>query len=156
MVHASGQCEVVDPSGRRLKTWHAWVIEKAKPLDQMLKENPAASNVCISGAVRAMLTAHSRGHILSDNALFNFGMVHGNVVIIDAGSRPKQLEISKGEFNKKVMTRFWTKAQTIVHPATLRLYKRNGKWQAKTWSPHCKPMRRGGNNSSMMDVLCQC
>ena len=35
-----------------------------------------------------MLTAHSREHTLSDNSLFNFGMVHDNVVIIDAGSRP--------------------------------------------------------------------
>ena len=80
MVHASGQCEVVDLAGRRRKTWHAWVVEQAKPLDQILKTNPAACNLCIPGAVRAMLTAHSRGHILSDNALFDFGMVQGNLV----------------------------------------------------------------------------
>ena len=90
VVHASGQCQVQDPAGPRLKTWHAWVVDQAKPLDQILKENLHASNVCITGAIRAMLTAHSRGHILSDNALFNFGMLHGNVVIIDPGSRPKE------------------------------------------------------------------
>ena len=47
MVHASGQCHVVDSAGRRPKTWHAWVIDRTKPLDKILKENPAASNVCI-------------------------------------------------------------------------------------------------------------
>ena len=70
-----------------------------------------------------MLTAHSWEHRLSDNALFNFGMVEGNVVIIDAGSRSNQPEITKGQFNTKVMKRFWTKAQTVVHPQALRLYK---------------------------------
>ena len=121
VVHASGQCQVEDPEGPRLKTWHAWVVDQAKPLDQILKENLHASNVCITGAIRAMLTAHSMGHILSDNALFNFGMVKGNVVIIDAGSRSNQPEITKGQFNTKVMKRFWTKAQTVVHPQALRL-----------------------------------
>ena len=89
MVHGSGQCYEVDSAGRRLKTWHAWVIDRAKPLDKILKENPAAINVCIPGAVRAMLISQSMGHILSDNALFNFGMVDSKVVIIDAGSRPQ-------------------------------------------------------------------
>ena len=80
-VQASAPCQFGH------QTWHAWIVEKAKPLDQILKENPAASNVCIPGAARAMLIANSYNHILSDNALFNFGMVDGNVVIIDAGSR---------------------------------------------------------------------
>jgi hypothetical protein len=127
MVHASGRCEVVDPVGRGPKIWHAWIIEKAKPLDQILRENPAASNVCITGAVRAMLTAHSRRHILSDNGLFNLGMLHSNVVIIDAGDRPKQPLMSKGTFNKKVMNKFWSKAQTLVHPKELQEYREE--WQ---------------------------
>ena len=70
-----------------------------------------------------MLIAHFNNHILSDNALFNFGMVGGNVVIIDAGSRFGQQHLSKGAFNKKVMTPFWIKAQTVIHPATLNFYR---------------------------------
>ena len=127
VVRATGQCQVEDPEGPRLKTWHAWVVDRAKPLDQILKENHHASNVCITGAIRAMLTACSMRHILSDNALFNFGMVKGNVVIIDAGSRSNAPEISKGEFNTLVMRRFWTKTQTVVHPDTLKVYKQM--WQ---------------------------
>ena len=87
-VHASCQCQVVNSAGQPLKTWHAWVSEYAKPLDQILKENPATTNICIPGAIHAMVTAHSREHTLSDNSLLNFGIVHDNVVIIDAGSRP--------------------------------------------------------------------
>ena len=87
-VHASAECRFGD------QTWHAWVVGLAKPLDQILKENDAASNVCIPGAVRAMLLAHLNNHILSDNALFNFGMVDDNVVIINAGSRFGQPAVS--------------------------------------------------------------
>ena len=49
-----------------------------------------------------MLKAHSGNHILSDNALINFGMVHNNVVIIDAGSRSPSA-VTKGNFNKQCM-----------------------------------------------------
>ena len=119
-AHALCQCQVVNSAGQPVKTWHAWVSEYAKPLDQILKENPATTNICIPGAIHAMVTAHSWEHTLSDNSLFNFGMVHDNVVIIDAGSRPKSPRMSKGEFNKKVMRPFWIKAQTVIHPTTLR------------------------------------
>ena len=116
-VHASAPCQFGH------QTWHAWIVEQAKPLDQILKENPAASNVCIPGAARAMLIANFNNHILSDNALYNFGMVDGNVVIIDAGSRFGQPQLSIGGFNKKVMTPFWIKAQTVIHPAKLKFYR---------------------------------
>ena len=116
-VRASAQCIFGD------QTWHAWIVEQAKPLDQILHENPAASGVCIAGAVRAMLIAHSKNHILSDNALFNFRMLDGNVVIIDAGSRVGQAELSIDKFNRKVMMPFWIKAKTVIHPASLRFYR---------------------------------
>ena len=71
-----------------------------------------------------MVTAHSREHTLSDNSLFKFGMLHDNVVIIGAGSRPKSPKMSKSEVNTKVMRRFWSKAQTVVEPAKLALYRK--------------------------------
>ena len=64
-VHASAQCQFGH------QTWHARIVEQAKPLDQILKESPAASNVCIPGAVRAMLIANSNNHIRSDNAMLH-------------------------------------------------------------------------------------
>ena len=62
-------------------------MDYAKPLDQILKEYLATSNVCFLGAIHAMVTAHSREYLLSDNALLNLGMVQDNVVIMDAGRR---------------------------------------------------------------------
>ena len=103
-VHAWAPCQFDS------ETWHAWVVEQAKPLDQILKANQSASNVCIPGAVRAMLVASLHNHILSDNALFNFGMVDDNVVIIDAGSlEDRAIERSKRWFNQKVIKQFWKK-----------------------------------------------
>ena len=96
-----------------------------------MKENPAAINVCIPEAVRAMLIAQSMGHILSDNALFNFGMGDSNVVIIDAGSRPKEPKMNKTTFNRTVMKRFWTKTQTLVKPAELKVYR--DQWGSAGW-----------------------
>ena len=122
-VQASCQCQLVDSAGQPVQTWHAWVIEYAAPLDQILKENLATTNICIPGAIHAMVKAHSREHTLSDNSLFNFGMVHDNVVIIDAGSRPMSSKMRKSEFNQKVMTKFWSKAQTVVQPAELEVHR---------------------------------
>ena len=101
-VHASGQCSTLSSAGQSAEIWQVWLSDYAKPLDQILKESPAASNICIPGAIRAMLTAHSGRHILSDNALFNFGMLQGNVVTIDAGSCESS-EMTKGEFNQKYL-----------------------------------------------------
>ena len=86
--HASNECTILitEPT-KPNPTWYAWVSDYAQPLDELLKKCPDAADICIVGAIRAMLRAHSIGHILSDNALYNFGFLQGNVVIIDAGSR---------------------------------------------------------------------
>ena len=55
-------------------------MDYAKPLDQILKTCPAFSNVCILGAIHAMVTAYSCGRSMSDNSLFNFGMVEARKV----------------------------------------------------------------------------
>ena len=90
IVHASCECQVFDSAGKiYARNWYAWVMDYAKPLDQVLQEHPDTSYFCILGAIHAMVTAHSSEHSLSDNALFNFGMVQDNVVIIDAGSSTK-------------------------------------------------------------------
>ena len=54
-------------------------------------------------------------------------MVNDNVVIIDAGSRSGQPQLSRGEFNKKVMTRFWIKAQIVINPAVIAIHRQE--WQ---------------------------
>ena len=70
-----------------------------------------------------MLLAAVHYHILSDNALFNFGMLNDTVVIIDAGSRSGEPHQTRGWFNKKVMTRFWTKAGSVIHQDIVAIHR---------------------------------
>ena len=86
-------------------TWYAWVNDYTIPLDSKLKKCPAVAERIIVGAVPAMILAHSVGHILNDNGLYNFGWLRGNVVIIDAGSRPYAAVMLKRDFNGLVMSK---------------------------------------------------
>ena len=70
-----------------------------------------------------MILARSVGHILSDNGFYNFGLLKGNVVIIDAGSRPYAAVMLKGEFNRKVMSKFLSNLRLPVHPTTLEKHR---------------------------------
>ena len=93
IVYASNQCTVhITKITRRTHTvthptWYAWVSDYTIPLDSILKKCLAVADILIVGAVRAMIPAHSVGHILSDNGLYNFGWLRGNAIIIDAGCR---------------------------------------------------------------------
>ena len=82
-------------------TWYAWVDDYTIPLDSILKKCFAVADVVIVGAVCAMILAHSVGHILTDNGLYNFGWSRGNVVIIDAGSRPYAAVMLKRDCNRQ-------------------------------------------------------
>ena len=84
-----------------------------------MKKFPAVTDILIVGAVRAMIRAHSVGHILSDNGLYNFGWSRGNVMIIDAGSRPYAAVMLKPDFNTTVIVKFWSNLRLLVHPTTL-------------------------------------
>ena len=131
-IYASCQCHVLNKALQFLGTWQAWVCDYAMSMDQVLKERPDAADLCITGAVHAMLKAHFGGHILSDNAVSNFGMLQGNVVIIDAGNRKCQIgRMTKSEFHKKVMHQFWSKTQTVVHHEKVKELRKQ--WQEAGW-----------------------
>ena len=67
-----------------------------------------------------MLHAASRGHYMSDNALFNFGKQHNDIQIIDAGSRPLTPNgMTKSQFNITCMRKFWKKVQLLINRADL-------------------------------------
>ncbi len=112
-THATNVCSEYDSIGDFVLQWHAWVTDYASPLDQYLSEPflpDGASKACVVGAARCMLHAASHGHYMSDNAMFNFGKLLDEIVIIDAGSRPLvQNLMSKLEFNKISMGQFWKK-----------------------------------------------
>ena len=74
-------------------------------------------------AVHAMIRAHSVGHILNDNGFYNFGWFNGNVVIIDAGSRPYAAVMLKRDFKRIVMSKFSSNRKLLVHPTTLEKHR---------------------------------
>jgi hypothetical protein len=115
-------------------------MDYAMPLDKILKTSPALSNVCIIGAIHAMLTAYSLGHIMSDNDFFNFGMVGATspcslkVVIIDAGSRAFRGPISKGDFNETVMPKFWKHVGGLLKEQPEELKEQRQRWSVSGWN----------------------
>ena len=54
-------------------TWYALVNDYAIQLHRILTKCFAVADIIIVGAVRAMIRAHSIGHIMSDNGFYNFG-----------------------------------------------------------------------------------
>ena len=138
-VHAKNQCQQLHSPGWPARTWNAWVMDYAMPLDKILKTSPALSNVCIIGAIHAMLTAYSRGHIMSDNDFCNFGMVGATspcsrkVVIIDAGSRAFRAPISKGDFNETVMSKFWKHVEKRLIEQPEELKEQRQRWSSSGW-----------------------
>ena len=101
------------------------------PLGSILKKCVAVTYIVIVGAVRAMIRAHSVGHILNDNGLYSFGWSRGNIVIIDAGSRPYAAVMLKGDFNRKVMSNIWSNLRLLVHPTTLEKHRQQ--WRGAGW-----------------------
>ena len=105
-------CDVFEYNsvGQLVGHWNASAVDRAIPLDQYLNQArlpEGAERKCIVGAIRCMLHAASHGHTLSDNALFNFGKLVDNIVIVDAGSRERTTPLPKSQFDSKCMRTFW-------------------------------------------------
>ena len=103
-------------------TWYAWVSDCAIPLDRILKKCLAVADIVIVGAVRAMIRAHSIGHIMSDNGFYNFAWLKCNVVIICDVSHCAAV-MRRGEFHLKVTSKFWSNLRLLVHPTTLEKHR---------------------------------
>lgn len=115
-IYAQKTC-VCFNSAAQPAEWYAWVTDRATPLDQYIRLPGVDVHGCIRGAVCAMLRAAlaRRSHLLSDNGLYNFGVIEDKVVIIDAGSRDLvSSKPTKGHLNEKVIKSFWKKACLFV------------------------------------------
>jgi hypothetical protein len=65
----------------------AWICGYAIPLDVFLTEERAVPESCMLGVLICILRAAESGCLISDVGFYNFGVLDGRVVIIDAGSR---------------------------------------------------------------------
>ena len=116
----------VDSVARPVCGWNGWITDLAVPLDEALRRpqlSLEAAGRLIVGAARCMLGAVAHGHTMDDPSLCNFGVIEGRVVIIDAGRRPLNTELSKSDFNKGVMKKFWPRAAVSIADGDLQKYK---------------------------------
>ena len=120
----------LDSVEQPVRQWNGWITDLAVPLDQALRQpglSSAAGGRCVVGAVRCMLRAAKHGHSMDDPSPYNFGMLGGDVVIIDAGLRPPlDKEMSKSQLNQG-LRKFWTRAGLFIEPMVLDRYR--GAWQ---------------------------
>ena len=100
----------------------AWICGYATPLNVFLTEERAVLERCMLGVLICILRAAESGCLISDVGFYNFGVVQGRVVIIDAGSRG----VSDERFNKKTLTQaFWKKIPYVLVSNVWKLTTRN-------------------------------
>ena len=108
-----------------MQEWFAWLAEKTIPLDKYMITLEAAKlyeerKSCLKLALYKLVKAAMHGMMISDNNLFNFGVINNTVVIIDAGSRRLQsTAILKGTLNDKSIRRWWSKLGPQCRPDEL-------------------------------------
>jgi len=81
-IHHKGQLDV-----KSHPNLTAWICAYAIPLDVFLTDERAVRERCMLGVMICILRAAESGCLISDVGFYNFGVLDGSVVIIDAGSR---------------------------------------------------------------------
>lgn len=110
IIYAIGRCQEQDQQRKRIREWFAWLAEYAIPLDKYMLRLNVDRKACLKLALYKQVIAAQHGFLLSDNNLFNFGLVDNTVVIIDMGSRPLQPQaILKSRMNSASIQRWWYK-----------------------------------------------
>ena len=74
-------------SAEKPEIWDAWTTAMALPCDQALEADAINLEALVWHTVLCMCFSGKCGLLISDNALFNFGVLSGRAVLIDAGSR---------------------------------------------------------------------
>ena len=107
-IYTIGRCQEQDQGGRSIGEWFAWLAEYATPLDKYMQRRSVDRKACLKIALYKQVIAAQHGLLLSDNNLFNFGVVDNTVVIIDIGSRCLQPHaIPKSTMNTTAIKKWW-------------------------------------------------
>ena len=89
--------------------WNAWTIAMALPCDQALEVGAISREALVWHTLLGMCLSGICGLLVSDNGLFNFGVLTGRVVLIDAGSRQcEESPLHKTRLTRS-LSRFWSK-----------------------------------------------
>ena len=114
-IYVVGPCEEQSLRGKFKAEWFGWIAEYATPLDKYMARLTVDHVACLKLALYKQIVAAQHGLLLSDNNLFNLGVLDDTVVIIDIGSRPrKTYAISKGTMNEKSIYSWWNKLASLL------------------------------------------
>lgn len=114
-IRGTARCQELDACNKPTREWFGWLAEKTIPLDKYMARLSIIQQynermVLLKMALYKMVVAGLHGLMLSDNNLFNFGVIDSTVVIIDAGSRQiTECETKKSDMNDKCIKRWWYK-----------------------------------------------
>ena len=114
-VYDIAWCQEFNAKGKYIQDWYGWTAEATIPLDKCMMQLKIAGKdemrlLCLKTALYKQVLAGVHGLLLSDNNLFNFGVVKKTVVIIDAGSREFESQaIAKSTMNKRAIRGWWDK-----------------------------------------------
>ena len=113
-IYVVGACEQETLEGEYQDEWFGWIAEYAIPLDKYIQGLNVDVMACIKLALYTQIVAAQNGLLLSDNNLFNLGVLDDTVVIIDTGSRSRQSHpISKGTMNEMAINKWWKKLESL-------------------------------------------
>ena len=114
-IYVVGPCEEQSLRGKFKAEWFGWIAEYATPLDKYMQGLNVDHVACLKIALYKQIVAAQHGLLLSDNNLFNLGVLDDSVVIIDTGSRTrKTYAISKGTMNDHAIHKWWNKLASLL------------------------------------------
>ena len=113
-IYVAGPCEEQSEWDEFKEEWFAWIAELAIPLDKYMASLTVDHVACLKLALYKQIVAAEHGLVLSDNNLFNLGVLDDTVVIIDTGSRTKVSHaINKGTLNHQAVHKWWNKLASL-------------------------------------------
>ena len=115
-IYKIGPCQVQDQWGSSFPHFFAWLAEYATPLDKYMQGLNVDRRACLKMALYKQVLASQHGLLMSDNNLFNFGVLDNTVVIIDTGSRTvKSHAITKGMMWWHILASCKSLLEQLVH-----------------------------------------
>ena len=124
-IIAVNSCQELNRQKQPVREWFAWLAEYALPLDKWMLEALKcrayeSRKTCLRIALYLQTIVASKGFLLDDNNLYNFGVAENTVVIIDAGRRGVQPgHIQKSVMNNCAIKGWWHKLRWQCMPSEL-------------------------------------
>ena len=108
-IYEYKKCQVHKNSAGQPETWNAWTTEKALPCDRALERDGVNLQGLVWHTLLCICLCGKGGLFIDDTGLFNFGVLNGRAVLIDAGSRECATESLPKSSITPSLKKFWQK-----------------------------------------------